>query len=68
MNTIALSITYQIESIPGDQPMEKLDNIIIPLSQFIADMQMLGCQVNVSANGRPFIPGIEPTPEQEQAS
>ena len=66
MKTITICTTYQPENIQG-VGMEQLDNIIIPLSQFISDMQALGCEVTMSINGQDY-PLPQPAPVQEQAS
>ena len=67
MNTVTISVTYPIEAIPGDTPEEQLDNLLIPMSQFIADMQVLGCQVSMGINGQ-TLPIPQTFPEQEPMS
>jgi len=67
MNAIAITATYNPMTVPGDNWDEKLDNICIPVSQFIADMQSIGCQVTLTINGKPY-PIPQPHAEQEEAS
>lgn len=68
MTTVTINVIYPIEAIPGDTPEEQLDNLLIPMSAFIADMQILNCEVTMSINGQQTLPIPQTTPEKEQAS
>jgi hypothetical protein len=55
MTRVILQVDYDPQKLPGSNDSEKVENLIIPWSQFINDMQQIGCEVKLAINGQ-FIP------------
>ena len=67
MTTIRINVSYDPKKLPGNGEEEQIGYLILPMAEFVEEMQAIGCAVNMTVNGQPLTLPAYPS-AKEQAS